>query len=438
MWGVFCLCCCGTPVFADSPPAYDLATCIALALETHPGVQAAEVDVDIAEVQLAQARAARILPKFDLTWIVGPSPEARGNALVGDSDWQGLSVFTRTEATLVQPLYTFGKLESAKVAAAAGVTLRQAGLQKAQEDLALQVAEAFYGLQLANELWELAQEAREDISEARDFVEEKLEAEEGDYTYTDLARIDRFVYDVEEQAHAAQKGRALAISGLRLLLGLTETDSLVLADRLRPVKVEILPPETYREQSQHRSDLAQLRAGIDARGALTRVAHSEYYPQVFLGAQFKYAYAPNRDDQDSPFAKDDFNFKQAGFIVGFKQSLSFGLTSAKVKKARLEHQKLRYQARLAQKGVALQVEKIYGTLREAQANLAAARKARRATRRWFISARDGFNAGLGEAKEMIDAVKEYGIIRAKYHLAVFNFNRAWARLQRATGNSILN
>ena len=39
---------------------------------------------------------------------------------------------------------------------------------------------------------------------------------------------------------------------------------------------------------------------------------------------------------------------------------------------------------------------------------------------------------------MIDAAKEYGIIRAKYYEAVFNFNRSWARLQRAIGRSPLS
>jgi len=38
---------------------------------------------------------------------------------------------------------------------------------------------------------------------------------------------------------------------------------------------------------------------------------------------------------------------------------------------------------------------------------------------------------------MIDAAKEYGIIRAKYYETVFNFNRSWVRLQRAVGRSLL-
>ena len=417
---------------------YDLKACVALALEASASVQAAEADVQIARAQLSQARAARVLPKFDLTWVVGPSPEARGDALNGETDLGSLRLFTRTEASFIQPLFTFGKLDAAQDAASSGVDAREAGVQKSQADLVLTVSEAYYGLILANQLWELAEEARGEIQKARKTVEEKLEEDEDtDFTYTDLARIDRFMYDVEENANKVAKERALVASALRMLLGLAPTDSMVLADEyLKQTAVEIHPLEAYLEQAESRADLRQLRAVIDVRAALARVERSEFFPQLFLGGQFKYSYAPNRDDQKSPFARDDFNFLQAGAVIGFRQSLAFGATSAKVQRARLEHQKLLYQERLVRDGVRLEVEKAYRTLLEAQANIEEAGKAVKATRRWFIAARDGFNAGLEEAGELIDAVKEYGIIRGKRAYVIFAFNRALGVLQKATGTSI--
>ncbi len=439
-WGLLALCvsfCLPFTAYgADGPVRYDLAGCVARALEVSPAVRAAETELRIAEAQAARARAARLLPKFDFTWIVGPSPEARGDALVGDTDLSSFSLFTRTEASLIQPLYTFGKLKAAQDAAAGGVSARDAGLIGSRKNLELQVAEAYYLRLFTEELWRLAEEAREEIQKARKNVDEQLEEDTGEYTYTDLARIDRFVYDVEENANKAEKGRLLAASVLRMLLDVPEGDSIALAEeRLRPLKVEILPLVDYIQQADLRPDLRQLRAGIEVREALVRVERSSFFPQIFLGGQFKYSYAPNRDDITSPFARDDFNFLQAGVVVGIRQNLSFGGISARVKKARLEHQKLVYQGTLARKGVKLEVEKIYRTLREAEANVAAASKAVKATRRWFISARDGFNAGLEEASELLDAVKEYGIIRAKYYHNVFEFNRTWAALQKATGNS---
>lgn len=409
-----------------------------LAVEHNPQLKAAGADVEIAEALSDQARAARILPKFDLTVVAGPSPEARGNALVGDTDLWDLSVFTRTEATFIQPLFTFGRLAAAQEAARQGVEARTEGLLDARAKLESQVSEAYHGLLLAHHLWDLATEARTEIGKARDLIAEKLDADEGDYTYTDLFRLDRFVYDVEENANKVAKGKKLLESLLRKLAGLPAESPVELADEhLTPVTDEIEPLDAYVGRIADRHDLKQLRAGIRAKDAQVKAIRSELYPQFFIGGQLKYSHAPNRDDQKSPFAKDDFNFLQGGAIIGFKQSLSFGLTAAKVRKVELERRKLSYLDQLASMGAVIEVERIHGDLVEAQANLEAARKARRATRNWFLAARDGFNAGLEDSGEIIDAVKEYSIIRAKYFNAVYSFNKAFGALQRATGGSVV-
>ncbi len=409
-----------------------------LAVANNPQLRAAGADVEIAEALGQHARAARILPKFDLTVVAGPSPEARGNALVGDTDLWALSVFTRTEATFIQPLFTFGRLAAAQEAALQAVEARTEGLLDARAKLEQQVTEVYYGLLLADHLWDLAGEARREIGKARDLIEEKLEEDEGDYTYTDLFRLDRFVYDVEENANKVEKGRRLLQSLTRKMAGLDPDAVVTLAeDTLVPLTIETEPLSEYVARVVNRHDLRQLRAGIRAKDAQVKAIRSEYYPQFFIGGQLKYSHAPNRDDQSSPFAKDDFNFLQGGAIIGFKQSLSFGLTAAKLRKAELERKKLSYVDQLASMGAVLEIERLHGDLVEAQANLKAAKRARRATRRWFVSARDGFNAGLEEAGEIIDAVKEYSIIRAKYFNAVYTFNKAYGALQRATGGLIV-
>jgi outer membrane protein TolC len=144
-------------IFASTPllraETFDLNACIARAMNVHPGVQAAAIDIDIARAQLDQANAARVLPKFEVTSVIGPSPEARGHALVGDTNLSSLGVFTQTEAMFVQPLFTFGLLSGAKKAAIAGVIAQEAGLQKSRGDLELQVAEVYFGLQVAEDLW---------------------------------------------------------------------------------------------------------------------------------------------------------------------------------------------------------------------------------------------------------------------------------------------
>ena len=417
---------------------YDLASCVRMALASSPSIQAANADLEIAENRLRQVHAARFLPRLDLSLTLGPSPEARGDAITGVSNWRQISVFTRTELSLVQPLFTFGKLDAAVEAASGGIGAQRAGLERSRFDLEQQVARAYYLLLLANQLRALAHESRAEIDRARRTIAEKLEADTGDFTYTDLHRLDRFVYDVEENVNKVVKSQALARSALRILIGLSQSDSLVLADgSLKPVDVQIRPLEHYRSLVDGRPDLGQLREGLRVRSAQARAVRTDLFPQVFLAGRFKYGFAPNRDRQRNPFLKDEFNVTELGAVLGFRQSLSFASTRAKVKEARLAYEKLGYQAQLAVQGARLEIERAYRSLIEAEANIGAARKARRATRRWFVSARDGFNAGLEEAGEMVDAVKEYSIIRAKYYQSVLEFNLAWVALRRATGNSIL-
>jgi outer membrane protein TolC len=418
---------------------FDLKACVDAALSISPQVRAADTDLEIAEALADQAEAVRYLPKLDLTWILGPSPEARGDAVTGDTNLSNLSVFNRTELTFLQPLYTFGRLDAARDAAAAGLDARTAGAAGSREKLTAQVAEAYHGLLLAQHLSDLADEARTEILKARDRIDRMLEEDEGDYTYTDLFKLDRFVFDVEENANKVIKGRALIASALRRLMGLSVADSIHLADdSLQPTDAAIGPLSSYLDRTPRRNDLQQLAAGVRILQARAKAARAEFYPQLFLAGQFKYSYAPNRDNQSSPFARDDFNFLQAGAVIGLRQSLAFGQTAAKARKSKLEYVKLTYQSELASMGASLEIERAYRDLMEAQANLAAARKARRSTRRWFISARDGFNGGLEEAGELIEAVKEYGIIRGKYFEAVYKFNKAWIALNLATGAPILS
>ena len=427
------------PCYSESGQVrYNLEGCVRMALASSPSIQAAETDLEIAQNRLSQVHAARFLPHLDFTWIFGPSPEARGDALTGVSNWRQMGVFTRTELSLVQPLFTFGKLDAALEAASGGIGAQRAGLKRTRFDLERQVARAYYLLLLADQLRDLANESREEIGRARRTIVEKLEGDTGDFTYTDLHRIDRFVYDVEENANKVVKSQALARSALRILLGLSESDSLTLADgKLKPVDVRIRPLEYYLSLAEGRPDLGQLREGLRVRSAQVRAVRTDLFPQVFLAGQFKYGYAPNRDRQRNPFLKDEFNVTQLGAVLGFRQSLSFASTRGKVKEARLAYEKLSYQAQLAVQGARLEIESAYRSLVEAEANIRAAREARRATRRWFVSARDGFNAGLEEAGEMVDAVKEYGVIRARYYQSVLEFNLAWVALRRATGSSIL-
>jgi outer membrane protein TolC len=179
--------------------------------------------------------------------------------------------------------------------------------------------------------------------------------------------------------------------------------------------------------------MRQLAAGVEVRRAQVRLARSDYYPQVFLGGQVKIGYAPNRDRQSGPFARDDFNIRRVGAVIGLQQSLSFGVTASRLAGARSEYQKALEAEKAARNGIALEVERAYRDLVEAGANVESGERALKSSRSWMVAARDAFNAGLGDTKEMVDAFKAYGEMRVEYFRAIFEYNRAAALLDKATG-----
>ena len=415
--------------------AMSLKNCIARALEVSPELDGYRFDVQAAEAKLREAKASRFLPKFEMTQIIGPSPEARGDAVTGRSDWNDLSLFGRTEIEFLQPLYTSGKWSASRDAAAAGVTAREAGLEQRRAEVVKRVKALYYGLLLAKQLHSVAIKSRDEVKDARKRLLKKLDEDSEEVSYTDLFKLDTFTFKVDQGLHRVEKELAMARSALATMLDLSKTDSLeVAAEVLEQEKVDIGRMEDYIAQAwKARPEMRRHAAGVEVRRAQVRLARSDYYPQLFVGGQVKFAYAPNRDDQHSPFAKDDFNFSRVGAVFGLKQSLSFGLTASRVAHARFEYQKVLNTERVVRDGIALEVEQAFRELVEAGANVESGKRALRSSRSWMVAARDAFNIGLGEVKEVIDAVKAYGEMRVEYFRAIFDFNMAIARLDKMTG-----
>ena len=155
---------------------YTLGELIATVNAYYPGVQAAREGVDAADAQLSQA--ARLWwPTGQLTFGFTGSPQVRcidpgtGKPWTqGGNQARALSNCLSTDVVdlrsgeqvlpyhgvafnlginLVQPLYTFGKIEAAKQAAAAGVDVARAQVDKDRAEVTFNVTRAYWLLKWA-------------------------------------------------------------------------------------------------------------------------------------------------------------------------------------------------------------------------------------------------------------------------------------------------
>ncbi|MGH7411370.1 MAG: TolC family protein, partial [Candidatus Methylomirabilis sp.] len=318
--------------WAQAPAArtvYTLKDLIQRAMAASPEIRQFQRGAEVAMARKDQADAARF-PQIELTAVVGPSPRARGTVEGGSPDRKDnpviTNVFERIEMTLVQPLYTFGKITGLREAAAEGVKADRAKVEEKASDVILRIKELYYGRLLASDLLGLIDEISGDLEKAIDKTERQLKADAPGVDEVDLYKLKAFRGEILKNRNEAQKGFDLATAALRTFAGLDpgqpfELDAKGLDAAPRQVEPE---DQAIGTALDLRPEMAQVRAGLRATEALVQVEESSLYPQFFLAMNGYYAQAGNRTFQQNPFIFDPLNDRFLAVVLGLKYNFDFG------------------------------------------------------------------------------------------------------------------
>src|ERR1700687_2879751 len=133
----------------------DLPSAVSLVSARSDEVAIKQAAIAGAEADRALARALGILPVATATLITGPVPEAYGTILRSENSNRslaGLGPFVRVDVNLVQPLWTWGQISSAKEAAQAGLEARELLVQDTLQQVQLRVIQSYWGISLATKL----------------------------------------------------------------------------------------------------------------------------------------------------------------------------------------------------------------------------------------------------------------------------------------------
>ena len=96
---------------------------------------------------------------------------------------------------------------------------------------------------------------------------------------------------------------------------------------------------------------------MKAKRSLRNAAQSAYYPEIFVGGGVRYAVAPHRTDQHSPFVVDNFNYFNGGVFLGLRQSFEWAMLRGELDQARAEYRELVEKERGASQGVRVDVKR---------------------------------------------------------------------------------
>ena len=417
-------------IAAPKKELVDLSDAIKMATQSGPDilVERAKVATSLADISRAKAEK---YPRLHLTAGVGPATQASGDAVTGftNSDEFGLSFLGSLEFS--QPIYTWGRIDSAIEAAKNGKRVSEQGVLLKKIDTIYDVKKSYYGYLLAKSL-------KKHVDSAEEGVRKALKDLKGtDGVQSQRYRLGILLSQIEAKRSLLEKEVELAKTALNFHMG-RENGNFV------PKELELEYAERKLESLEHylklvetsRPEHKQLEAGIRAKKALAFSESRGDLPVFGLIAKYDFSATPIREDQSSPYAYDPFNKSEVVVGLGLTWNFQWGLQSSKAEKLRAEAAGLEAQRGMAKEGFKLLVKKAWLEVREAVERVKAAKRGYRIGKKWFDKVMVGFKIGSVDAGQVAPAYQARAETLKEYYEALFDGNMAWAGLAKAVGNEI--
>ena len=418
----------------------DLDTCISTALQAAPEIGEAQADLALTSSKLEEAKSYRY-PQVNVMSLFGPAPGAHKEDLNPINTNKSFSIkdltwFASTDVLVTQPLWTFGKISENMKAATHGSEVDKAKKQQKGNEVALEVKKYYYSVLLARETQGVLTELQQYMQQGKQKIQELIDKESDSGDPVDLYKIDAYSGEINKYMEEALKGEHLATAALKARLGLADNvDVTVASERLE------LPNDTIPELSSiiekaraQRPEFKQLAEGMAARTALVEAAKANYYPDVFLAGMVSWAYADSRDRIKNPYISDTFQHTYGGVALGLKWHLDFGITAAKVAAEQAQLNRLSSTKLYADSYIPLQAQKAWLEMQEAKKNVSITQSAFQSAKKWGAAALANFDFGIGNPRDVFDAVGIYGKMKAAHYQAIFDYNMAKANLEYAMGD----
>lgn len=390
--------------------------------------------------RVTEARATR-LPHAEFTAFLAPSPKI--NCIDADC--------TRTEPTevrlafdgvfggirldVIQPLYTFGKIDAAVDAAQSATDATKALAAGVKGDTMLDTARAYLGVDSARELLAMLEEGAGALDEGKRTIVQRIDEGDEEVTMLDRLRLETLEAEIRVRTSEAREAEMTALAMLRALVGEPTADTLHASPE--PLTFELEDARSY--TARGRAGRPELRAARDAVAALDSVRRLEiarWFPDVFALAGFDFARAQGVDDSPTAFADDPFNATTARLALVLRWSVD-PAQGARVSRASAELSRGRALAQAADRASDATVQAAYTRAVEARKRLDAARAGEKSARGWVASALQADAVGTLSAKDLGDAYIAYFTLRARVVENIYAWNVAVMTLRRAIGEPVV-
>lgn len=426
---------------AEPPRALSLGEFIRHALRAAPDLEVAGWEVVESEGKLREAKRSRWLPQAEVLSQTGIVQRARGTVLEPRDSvtTDSYGPFTKVDVSIVQPLFTGGKITAGIEAALHAVEAQRAARRSVAAEVVEQVKTLFYAALLARSVGGVVAETVEGFDSALETARERRKEGDVDISELDILYLRVGRAETAKELPGLRGGERNAIRALRRIAGFDVDESVDVRGRfLEPADAHLESLQVYTDRLLTQSPRwKRLQEAIVAKEQELKTVIADLYPEVFLGGGFSYSYAPERDRQLNPFAYDDYNYLRGpGALLGIRWAVNFHLTAARVETARAELHRLQAEARRAETGLTLELQRAYQDVLDTERAMRALEDGRKAGRAILTLAVTNFDIGIGDAEQILRALGNYARVSGNYYEAVQKYDLALAKLSRVLDEEV--
>lgn len=437
---------CGITAFAQDTVSVSLDEFIKRGIENSGQIRYARQNVRMADNRINQAHAQRYLPRFELTTqhglvpgVVSKRDDLGPNEYYLDpnleNDWENWAVFTRAEVSALQPIFTWGALRNVVHAAKAGAKAAEEQFLAEKAGIELRLYELYLSYVLALETERLLEDAQEQINRVDRQIKKMQKEGDANLDESDVFKFEVFKSEFEARIAEVREGSGYVRGVWNYVLQADE--EMVYQPEvsfLDPVTNAIEPLAYYQKHAiEGRPEVRAIESGIEAAGYGLKATKAQYYPSVLLGLTGSYANTPNRPRQSNPFIINNTNYASGAFGIVIRQNLDFFSTKTSVDASEIQYKQAQYLKEAAVDGIVLQVSDKYKNARLSKAKIEKTNDALVTSKKWVRQEQLDYDFGIGDTKDLLDAVRKELELRVQQKQQIFEFNQDMAELFNAAG-----
>ncbi|MEQ8523061.1 TolC family protein [Gracilimonas sp.] len=424
----------------------DFNTFLNKALNNSGQIKYQRQEVEIAENQIKQAQAQRIVPNLRLDTQHGlvPGVESDRTDLQEDeyyldpnlrNDWSNWAVFTKFQVSAVQPVFTWGAINKAVEAARLGAEAAQHSFEAKKADLELRLFDLYFSYVLALEIERLLDEAQDKVDQVERQINKMKEEGDSSLDESEVFKFEIYKSEFEIQKAEVKENMNFVKETWNYVLRNEENEVYEPQVRfLDPVAANIESVDFYQNAAfNNRPELKALKVGEEATETYITSQKKQNLPGLYLAGYLNFANTPNRPRQSNPFIQNNTNLFSGGFGFTIRQKLNFFSIKANIERSRIELKKVTYAQDAAKDGILLEVNTNYRQASLADVKVEQTDEALVTSKRWLRQEQLDYDFGMGEVKDLIDAMRKELELKLQLKQRIFEYNSSLAKLNKSAG-----